>query len=69
VASKGGIAQNLISLYKAMGGGWQAARARPVVDDATSKTMSERSNWKRLLDAPLPPATEEPDSYTPMDGL
>ncbi len=26
VATKGGIAQSLISLYKAMGGGWQAGR-------------------------------------------
>jgi NodT family efflux transporter outer membrane factor (OMF) lipoprotein len=67
VASKGGIAQNLVSLYKAMGGGWQAARARPVVDDATIETMAERSDWERLLDAPLPPATEEPESYVPMD--
>jgi NodT family efflux transporter outer membrane factor (OMF) lipoprotein len=28
VASKGGIAQSLITLYKAMGGGWQAGRSQ-----------------------------------------
>ena len=67
VATKGGIAQNLISLYKAMGGGWQAGRARPIVDDATSATMAERSNWKRLLDAPLPPATEDAQPHPPTD--
>jgi len=38
-----------------MGGGWQAGRARPILDDATRGTMGERSDWKRLLDAPLPP--------------
>jgi NodT family efflux transporter outer membrane factor (OMF) lipoprotein len=67
VAAKGGITQNLISLYKAMGGGWQAGRARPIVDPATSATMGERSNWKRLLDAPLPPATEDAPPHPPTD--
>jgi outer membrane protein TolC len=66
-ATKGGIAQNLISLYKAMGGGWQAGRARPILDDATRKTMGERSDWKRMLGAPLPPATEDPQTYPPTD--
>jgi multidrug efflux system outer membrane protein len=50
-----------------MGGGWQAGRARPIVDPATSATMAERSNWKRLLDAPLPPATEEVQPHPPTD--
>ena len=59
VATQGGIMQSLITVYKAMGGGWQAGRTRPVVDHATSATMAQRSNWKRLLDAPLPPANED----------
>jgi multidrug efflux system outer membrane protein len=67
VVAKGGIAQNLITLYKAMGGGWQAGRARPVVDEATRGTMAERSNWKRLLDAPLPPAAEDAPPNPPTD--
>jgi NodT family efflux transporter outer membrane factor (OMF) lipoprotein len=61
VIARGGIAQNLIAVYKAMGGGWQAGRTRPIVDDATRDIMAERSNWKRLLDAPLPlPQTDTP---------
>ncbi len=56
VTSRGGLTQSLIALYKAMGGGWEAGRSRPVVDDATRETMSRRSNWKGLLTAPLPPA-------------
>ena len=59
VASQGGVVQYLITVYKSMGGGWQAGRMRPVLDDATRTTMGERSNWKGLLEAPLPPPSEE----------
>ena len=55
LVSTGGVTQSLIAVYKAMGGGWQAARAEPVVDESTRAAMSERSAWKGLLDAPLPP--------------
>jgi outer membrane protein, multidrug efflux system len=65
VASQGGVVQYLIAVYKAMGGGWQAGRARPVIDDATQATMSGRSDWKSLLQAPLPPPSAEvPPSST-----
>ena len=59
VTVRGLVTQGLIALYKAMGGGWQAGRERPILDDATRETMGERSDWKKLLSAPLPPATEE----------
>lgn len=55
VASRGSLSQSLIAIYKAMGGGWEAARSRPVLDDATQETMGRRSDWKGLLAAPLPP--------------
>ncbi len=42
-----------------MGGGWQAARAEPLVDEPTRAAMRERSDWKGLIDAPLPPADTE----------
>jgi outer membrane protein, multidrug efflux system len=58
VATRGSVAQSLVSLYKALGGGWQAARSREVLDAATRQTMSERSNWNGLLSAPLPPANQ-----------
>ena len=50
------MTQNLIALYKAMGGGWQQGRSRPLLDDATRETMGERSDWKTMLRAPLPRA-------------
>jgi NodT family efflux transporter outer membrane factor (OMF) lipoprotein len=59
VTVRGLVTQGLIALYKAMGGGWQAGRERPILDDATRKTMGERSDWKKLLSAPLPPPTEK----------
>ena len=54
VSNLGDVAQSLIALYKAMGGGWQQARARPLLDDATRETMGERSDWKEMLETPLP---------------
>jgi multidrug efflux system outer membrane protein len=57
--TRGGVAQSLIALYKALGGGWQPGRALPIVDDQTRAEMADRSNWKRLIDAPLPPATDD----------
>ena len=58
VQTRGGVTQNLVSLYKAMGGGWQAGRSRPVLDEDPRNAMAERSDWQDLLTAPLPPPTE-----------
>ena len=58
VTTRGGVAQSLIDLYKAMGGGWQPGRSMPIVDDETRAVMADRSRWKRLLDAPLPAADD-----------
>jgi NodT family efflux transporter outer membrane factor (OMF) lipoprotein len=59
VTNRGNVSLSLVALYKAMGGGWEAGRSRPVVDDQTRETMNDRSEWKGLLDAPLPPASTE----------
>jgi outer membrane protein, multidrug efflux system len=55
VSTQGGLMQSLVAIYKAMGGGWEQGRSRPVVDDATRETMERRSDWKGILAAPLPP--------------
>lgn len=55
VGSRGSQSQSMVGIYKAMGGGWQAARSRPVLDDATQETMGRRSDWKGILAEPLPP--------------
>lgn len=61
VNTQGNAAQSLISLYRAMGGGWQQARRRPLLDDATRKTMGERSKWRDLIKEPLPAPDAAPD--------
>ena len=59
VTTQGGILQSLITVYKALGGGWHAGRMRPVVDDAPAATMGLQRKWKNLRQAPLPPPEEE----------
>lgn len=54
VNNLGSVAQSLVALYKAMGGGWQQARGRPLLDDATRESMGERSDWREMLEIPLP---------------
>ena len=56
VTARGSVAQSLIALYKAIGGGWQAGRDRPAVDAATRDMMERRSKWKDMTGDPLPPA-------------
>jgi multidrug efflux system outer membrane protein len=51
---------SLIALYKAMGGGWQQGRGRPLVDAATGETMGEPGDWQEILAAPLPPPAAGP---------
>ena len=64
VTRQGNLTQALISLYKAMGGGWEQGRSRPVLDDATRETMEQRSKWKDILTAPLPAAgTDTPPTF------
>jgi multidrug efflux system outer membrane protein len=65
VTSRGNLTQNLIALYKAMGGGWEQARSRPVVDEVTRETMDRRNDWKGLLMAPLPPPGADAQSTLP----
>ena len=54
VNTRGSLTQNLIALYKAMGGGWEPGRSRPLLDDETRETMGKRSDWGDLLAVPLP---------------
>ena len=47
---QGTIATDTISLYKAMGGGWQIRTGRGFVPDAVKERMGERTDWGNLLD-------------------
>ncbi|MBK7675822.1 MAG: efflux transporter outer membrane subunit [Candidatus Accumulibacter sp.] len=65
VSTTGNVVQSLITLYKAMGGGWQQARSRPLIDDATRETMSQRNDWQDMLAVPLPSPDADPSQITP----
>jgi NodT family efflux transporter outer membrane factor (OMF) lipoprotein len=65
VTSRGNLAQNLIAIYKALGGGWEQGRGRPVLDDATRAAMDRRSDWKGILAAPLPPPGADAGPWPP----
>jgi NodT family efflux transporter outer membrane factor (OMF) lipoprotein len=46
---QGHIVSSLVSTYRALGGGWQLREGNPYVDSETTQTMSERTNWGKLL--------------------
>ena len=51
-ASRGEVARNLVTTYKAMGGGWQIREGKPLIPDEVKATMQERTPWGNLLDEP-----------------
>jgi hypothetical protein len=56
VSSRGAAMRDLIALYKALGGGWESGRTRPLVDAATESHLRQRDNWLPLLNTRfLPP--------------
>ena len=66
--TRGDIAQNLIALYRALGGGWQLRAGRDFVPDSLKEVMSERTDWGDLLTPEeaqtlIPPTTVPDDSY------
>ncbi|NTU62294.1 MAG: TolC family protein [Chloroflexi bacterium] len=45
----GDVANNLIALYKAVGGGWETRTETDFVPDAIKQEMDQRTNWGELL--------------------
>ena len=56
-------ATNAVSLYEALGGGWEMSVGQPFVPDATRVEMQKRTNWGDLF-ATLPP-TDSPTTSAP----
>jgi NodT family efflux transporter outer membrane factor (OMF) lipoprotein len=54
--ARGSVVQGLVSVYVALGGGWEIRRGQDVVSDETKKVMGDRTNWGGLLD----PAEHQP---------
>ncbi|MFV8818793.1 efflux transporter outer membrane subunit [Haliea sp. E17] len=62
IVNRGDHVAAVIALYKALGGGWQAATIDNLVPQEMRETMQERTDWGDLLDAPL---TEPPEQGNP----
>lgn len=63
------IATNLVSLYKALGGGWELGRGKPVLPDSVRSEMQQRTHWGKMLSkqAPAPPPPAATDAAQPKD--
>ncbi|MGR5133363.1 TolC family protein [Vibrio alfacsensis] len=47
---KGNVANQVIALYKALGGGWETDSGKPFLSETIAKQMQDRSDWDDLLD-------------------
>ncbi|KTD20212.1 outer membrane efflux protein [Legionella lansingensis] len=58
--AKGEIAQALVALYRALGGGWQIRGGNDIVPEHIKAEMAARTNWGNLLKQKnhIPPATK-----------
>jgi hypothetical protein len=44
------VARNLVSIYRALGGGWQIREGKDFISTESKDAMRERTNWGDLLD-------------------
>ena len=63
ISLRSGVATNAISLYKALGGGWEMSVGQPFVPDATRIEMQKRTNWGNLFSTL--PTTGSPTTSAP----
>jgi NodT family efflux transporter outer membrane factor (OMF) lipoprotein len=60
-SAKGSVVQNLVSVYRALGGGWQIRAGNDFVSEDRQERMRERTDWGKLLPAEtLPDELPEP---------
>jgi hypothetical protein len=66
VATRGQNALDLISVYKALGGGWEIRADQDFIPEETKVEMRERTNWGEMLGPKNPayPAFLEPGEST-----
>ena len=48
--ARGNVLLAVVSLYRALGGGWEVQDGKQIISDEVQHEMSERTNWGRLLD-------------------
>lgn len=50
VNARGAVSQSLVSLYRALGGGWQIRNGNDIVPEHVKADMAARTNWGNLLE-------------------
>lgn len=62
--AQGSVALGAVSVYRALGGGWQVREGRDVVSEQVKAEMARRTDWGRLLEPSrhLPGAAAEGDA-------
>ena len=50
-SAQGNVALGLISVYRALGGGWEMRNNRDVISDEVKTEMERRTNWGAMLEA------------------
>lgn len=69
---KGNVANQVVALYKALGGGWETQTGKPFLSETAAKQMQDRSDWGGLLDEEervLPPLLlEQPSDKAQTDS-
>jgi NodT family efflux transporter outer membrane factor (OMF) lipoprotein len=62
-STQGNVVLGIISVYRALGGGWQIREGHDVLPDEVKAEMARRTNWGRLLEPgqhlPTSPAAKE----------
>jgi len=61
---KGNVANQVVALYKALGGGWEVNTGKPFVSEAHIEQMQKRIDWGDELDSPplLPGTVKQPQA-------
>lgn len=62
LANRGSHISAAIAFYKALGGGWQETTIDQLIPQSVREQMKQRTDWGPLLDAPLPDASDRPES-------
>ncbi len=59
---RGNVVESLVAIYKALGGGWEIRAGNAFVNEERQKTMSERTDWGKLLDGDTVQPAELPSA-------
>lgn len=58
VGARGSVAQNLVTLYRALGGGWELREGNDLVPVDIKEEMRRRTDWGGMIDSDRVPQTQ-----------